>query len=459
MGKVTFIHISKNTRRGEGPIYLMPMGLVALADFLLKNNVDSEIIHLEVEKNLNHDFNLIDYLKSNDRKIFCFDLHWHPQSRGVIEIIKRIKRNVPASHIIIGGFTASFFAEEIMKNFSEVDFIIKGDAEIPLLKLVQKLKTKEKIYQSIPNLVWRNGEEIITNKQNYIVSQKIIDNLNFSNFGLIKNYREYVKILFTSSPSGYQKTRGGIFYYNCGRGCSVKCSFCGGSNTAQKMINNRAKVVLIKPGSVIKNLRTATNFGIKEWYTSFDPYPHGDYYLKLFKKIRKSKIKIGLSFESWALPTKDFIDEFSKTFNKNRSKIIISPECGSEEVRRKNKGYYFSNQELIDILEYIETEKIGVELYFTAGLPFEKREDIIKTAKLIKFLKRNFRNILFSIFAIAIEPASPWSLDKKYGVSTKRKRFIDYYNVFKRKYSLGYRTKYFKEREIGSIIDWLRNEG
>ena len=95
MGKVTFIHISKNTRRGEGPIYLMPMGLVALADFLLKNNVDSEIIHLEVEKNLNHDFNLIDYLKSNDRKIFCFDLHWHPQSRGVIEIIKRIKRNVP----------------------------------------------------------------------------------------------------------------------------------------------------------------------------------------------------------------------------------------------------------------------------------------------------------------------------------------------------------------------------
>ena len=41
--------------------------------------------------------------------------------------------------IFLGGFTASLFAEEIMLNYPQIDAIIRGDAEVPIVKLCMAL--------------------------------------------------------------------------------------------------------------------------------------------------------------------------------------------------------------------------------------------------------------------------------------------------------------------------------
>jgi radical SAM superfamily enzyme YgiQ (UPF0313 family) len=460
MDKFLFVHTSKNTEENPDTL-LMPIGLVALAKFIKENGYNAEILHLDIEQSIDPNFNLIEYLKKNDFSIVGFDLHWHYQSNRVIKTAKEIKRDNPKIKIILGGFTASFFSEEILGDFREIDFIIRGDSEIPLLKLIEHISYGKNDFKSIPNLVWREGNKIIKNKQTYVVSQEIIDNLKFSNFLIIKNYETYMRLRLNSKKclTCKKNCNKKYFFYNSGRGCSVNCSYCGGSSISQKIINCRKKPILINHDSVIRELRNSISLGLNIWYTCFDPYPKSSYYPDLFNKLKEQNMRMGLIFESWSLPSKEFIDQFAGCFDLNTSQIIISPDVASESVRKRNKGFFYSNKDLIKTINYAEKNKIPVTLYFAAGLPFEKKIDIIKTLALINFIKNKFRNVKIIAREIEFEPASPSFLNrKKYGVSSYRNTFLDFFNIHETKSDLGYYTKNISSDEVCSTIRLMNAE-
>lgn len=449
-----FVHTSKSTE--EVPdILLMPIGLVALANFIKENGYDAEILHLDIEQSIDPNFNLHEYLKRNDVSIVGFDLHWHYQSNRVIKTAKEIKRNNPKINIVLGGFTASFFSEEILGDFREIDFIIRGDSEIPLLKLIEHIFCGKNDLESIPNLVWRKGNKIIINKQTYVVSQEIIDNLKFGNFLIIRNYETYTRLRLNSPKclACKKNCNNKYFFYNAGRGCSVNCSYCGGSSASQKIINCRKKPILINHDSVIRELRNSISLGLNIWYTCFDPYPKSSYYPHLFNKLREQNIRMGMTFESWSLPTKEFIDQFAACFDPNTSKIIISPDVASESVRKRNKGFFYSNEDLIETIHYAGENKIPVILYFTAGLPFEKKTDILETLDFITFIKNKFRNVKIIAREIEFEPAAPSFLKRrKYGISSYRDTFLDFFNIHETRSDLGYHTGNISSEEICSAI-------
>jgi len=445
--KVCLVHISK-THSKNYSIKLLPLGLLAIADLLSKNKYEPLILNLALEKILDPYFDLTKFIIKNKFKIVLFDLHWHYQSYDVIQTIRNLKKDLRNLTLIVGGFTASFFFKEIMENCKEIDFIIRGDSEVPLLQLLAKLKNKEKNFGNIYNLIWRKKNKIVNNHNNYIISKKIIDRLCFTNFKLIHHYEKYIRLL---SPGLGEYDRIPKFYYVPGRGCSVTCSFCGGSCNSQKIINNRKDVILVNINSVIRDFKELKKYNIYTVNICFDPFPDSRYYIRLFKEIKKNKIKIRMDFECFGLPTKLFINEFAKTF-KNSSNITISPECGSDNVRLKNKGMYYTNDNLIQTLFYLISKKIKVYLSFTAGLAFEKREDVVKTLTLINFIRNKFKSIEMHIGVVEIEPASPWYLHKeKYGIISNRNSFMDFYNVHKSESSIGYSTEFFSEVEIKNI--------
>ncbi|MCF7861425.1 radical SAM protein [Candidatus Woesearchaeota archaeon] len=453
MPQVTFVHTSKNID-GNPNNLLLPIGLVALGTFLKQHKIETEIIHLEIEEEMDADFDLCDYLKSKDSHIVCLDLHWHYNSYKVIQLAKKIKTCMPTSHIILGGFTASFFAEEIMENYKEIDFIIRGDSEIPLLELIRSINN-EAGFNSVQNIVWRTHSGIVKNPHTYIITSELINGMIYSNFSILKNKEKYAQLRLNNKEHCAKNSMSDqIFFYNCGRGCPVNCSFCGGSNISQKIINNRKEVIMIEQRSVIRELNNLVKNNFFNWYTCFDPYPNGDYYIKLFRKIRN--LNLGLHFECWALPTRKFIDEFEKCFHPHSSKLIISPESGSDSVRKLNKGFFYSNKELLETLRYIETRNIQTQLYFTTGLPNERRKDILKTLILINFIRNNFKNVIINCSTIEYEPASPWFLDRhKYDITSNRKNFKDFYELHKTKSDIGYNTKYLSKEDINSALTLL----
>jgi len=109
-----------------------------------------------------HNFSIIEYIREKNPRILAIDLHWHHQSYDVIEVVKKVKAAFPSIYVLLGGFTASFFHEEIMRNFDGVDGVIRGEAEVPILELADTLQKGREDLFSVPNLTWRRKGEFLS---------------------------------------------------------------------------------------------------------------------------------------------------------------------------------------------------------------------------------------------------------------------------------------------------------
>jgi len=441
----------------------MPMGLLALADLLTKEGFSSEIIHLGVEWILNRSFSILSYPKNRKVKIMAIPLHWHHQSYDSIELAREIKKSCPKTYIVLGGYTASYFDEEILKRFSFIDGIIRGDGEIPILSLV-KAVIKKKNLSKVPNLTWRKRGRVIRNKLSYVATQKDLDRLSFTNFKLLKNYQTYIKYVgflpffvknFSKEANFLMFSyRSPTFPLFIGRGCLANCTYCGGGREAQGYINGREEPIFRSQEKVLESIKEAKEYGYETVLMDFYPFLQSDdYYIRLFQLIRKERINIECLFGCFSLPSKEFAEEFHKTFPNRRSAIWLSPESGVEMVRKKIRGFFYTNGQIMEALENLNRLNVTTELYFTFGFPFEKAEDVLKTKKFAFHLKKRFKCVwAIRAYPLEMEPGSPWQRSpEKFGIASNRKGFIDFYKANSQKNpkvlnSLGYYIPgFFKE--------------
>jgi radical SAM superfamily enzyme YgiQ (UPF0313 family) len=158
------------------------------------------------------------------------------------------------------------------------------------------------------------------------------------------------------------------------------------------------------------------------------------------------------------------MDAFHATFPHKESFLCVSPETGSERLRRAHKHTYYSNGELLDCLRYLKDLDVSVEVFFTYGIPGESHDELRQTIRLKRFIKKKFKNVrCIRVLSIEIEPGSPWHIDpEKYGIVHDRKNFRDFYRAHSSKYnqtysSLGYYIPdYFPKAEVQGIKDFER---
>jgi len=168
-----------------------------------------------------------------------------------MEHVKKIKAAFPQTYILLGGFTASFFHEEIMRNFDEVDGIIRGEAEVPVLELANALLQGRDNLFSVPNLTWRRKGRILINPLSYVASEKELNGLSFTNFRLLKNHPTYIRYIgqpFYVKGVSKEKNfwmyslKSPIYHLTVGRGCPVQCTWCGGGRSSLENITGRNEV-------------------------------------------------------------------------------------------------------------------------------------------------------------------------------------------------------------------------
>ena len=437
-------------------INYLPIGMFALADYLVQHGYSAKIVHLGIEWIEDHSFNVIDFLENNRPDVVALSLHWHHQAYDVIRISEAIKTNYPDLFIVLGGFTASYYHREIMEDFPFIDAVIRGEAEEPLLKLVEKLTKKERDLREVPNLTWNKDGEIIENELSYIATEEDINKLRFTNISLLNNYETYVNYVghpfmwkksFSKEQNFHKLSIGSkTFPLAIGRGCPVSCTWCAGSALSQKFITKRTKPIYRSIDKIIDSIKEALGYGYETMYVVFDPFPDNQqFFIDLFAKIREERITCEMVFECFGLPTRPFVDAFHATFPNKESFLCISPDTGSERLRKIHKHYFYSNQALLDCLGYLREINVSTEVFFTYGIPGETLEDLKESIKLKNYIRKHFKNVrCIRVLSIEIEPGAPWHLDPlKYGIINDRPRFRDFYNAHSSKYnqtysSLGY---------------------
>ena len=454
-----FIHVPKlhNYYRPIGQFILinfLPMGLLGLADLLHRNHVSTEVVHLGVEFIEDPSFSILDYIKKKNPKIVAFDLHWHHQSYDILELARKVKETFPSVYLLLGGFTASFFHEEIMMNFDVIDGVIRGEAEGPIVELAHAVLRGEKDLFSIPNLTWRRNGRILINPLSYVATEEDLNRPSFTNFPLLKNYFTYIRYIgqpFYVKGVSKEKNfwmyslKSPIYHLTLGRGCPVQCTWCSGNIPSQKTITGRKEVTFRGVEEVLQTIREALSYGYETFHICFDPYPgKPEYFLKLFSRIREEKIRMECFFESFGLPTPLFIRSFKETFPGPKSLIGISPDVGSDRLRKVHKGHAYTKKELMACLDQLKSHEVFCDLFFTVGVPFEREGDVEQTIQLQKEIRNRYPNVRgIRTFTIEMEPGSPWHLDPEtFGVKTHLGNFMDFYHYHSGKEnafsSLGY---------------------
>jgi len=446
---------------------VMPMGTLGLADMLDKQGYTTRVIHTGLEEMCDRSFSIETLLKNHDISVAAIDLHWYVHAFDAIRIADTVKQFSDA-FVILGGFTASFFAQEILSQFKSVDAVVSGDAEVPLLELLKHLSNGR--LDEVPNLTYRYGHSLKKSDRRFVAETPDLDRLDFSNFSLLSNFNKYrtvISQLGDLDPFAHKarlKTQGWLCL---GRGCSMNCSYCGGGKNAFSILTGRQAPVYRSQQKVVETLAIFQEEKICCAYMDFDPCPEKrEYHLDLFALVQKERIDISAEFLLWSLCDKELLTDFKRTFNPLYSTIALSPESGSESVRKNNKGIYYSNKDLFRWLDDVKEESIPVQLYFSSGLSGETQYNFQDTIKVGKRIVEKYPVVSISCNPIEMEPACPRFMSpREHGVIPEFTRFFDFYDTFKRlaegvppSSRLGYRTDQLSEPEIIGLSQRFREE-
>jgi radical SAM superfamily enzyme YgiQ (UPF0313 family) len=446
-----FIHAGKYAG-GWRDILLLPLGTLALADRLKRLGYRAEILDAALLPDPLG--GAVEAAAKKRPLLIGVTLHWHQQAAAAVRLCEELKRRLPGTPIVLGGYTASCFPEEALRA-AGADYLVKGDADAALPALLRALRSGKRP-GAIANLYRLEGGRVAAPALLRSAPASSFALSASTDYSLVANRASYLRVggetrrraarLFTGED------RRATAYLAVGRGCPGGCSYCGGGAGAQRLLNARTRPAYKPVPALLKELKALGAAGIRRLHISYDPPGAAAFYARLFAALRRGGLKFKTAFECWRPPSEAFAADFARTFGRG-SRLILSPDCGSRAVRAANGRGDYSNDSLEHIVRAIAGLGLRLQVHFTSGLPFEARRDFAETLELARRLRRAAPCEL-SAGAIEIEPCSPVCLrPEKYGVTLARRSFADFLAAGKGG-GLGYRTAAFTERQIlGNISE------
>ncbi|MFZ5987607.1 MAG: B12-binding domain-containing radical SAM protein [Bacillota bacterium] len=425
-------------------IFFMPIGFCALGSVLRENGFDVELIHSDLVDSER----LLDTIDLSRVDAVGFDCHWANQSLVVMDAAELIKKINPDIFVFLGGYTSSLFCEEIITDYPQVDAVIRGDGEIPIVELCSALYESKLCSSSnkkgfteklgtVQNLAWRNEDGCVRlNNFSYIGTVEQIDRLDFAAIDLLRDWDHY-RMLCKFWTRFDEINSGPLFFLCIGRGCQYACLFCGGNCEAQRRMNNRICASVRSIDSVVQTIKKAVSMGFTTMYTCFEFEGSEEWYIKLLERIKQEGLDINFIYGAWRLPSKALVDTLSECCS--QVMVEISPETGDEELRKINKDIrlYYSNEQLEECLQHIKSRKnIKVQLYYGYFLVKDTEETIIDTLKYIMKLAVKYSDFVEQeYFNFSTDPGSLiFFYPEKYDIQMNVQNFKHYIEYIKENY-------------------------
>jgi hypothetical protein len=334
------------------------MGTFGICDYLSRRNIRVKLLNLAVYKEAETYKVLEHYLKSFRPTHTGIIFHWQETAEGFLrvgELVKSFNKNI---NIISGGFTAGYFGTALLRKCLFLDYVVKGDPEMPLELLLNGTDPSK-----VPNLIYRDAARIRHNRKSYFIEQETLSNISFSELTYLYDYELYIETI--NRKLGFP-----VFI---GRGCVHDCSYCGGGCSAFRLHSLRTRPVSRSIDAVISDLKRLKDFT----RTVYLCYENDLNYMKtLFRKIKEEGTLIKtfrLNYGAWRPLEEGFLKLYEDLFimsGNTKPVFELSPEVFDEEGRRKikSRGVYFSNSGLKENLGLINTHfgnGVSVSVFFS----------------------------------------------------------------------------------------------
>lgn len=438
----------------SSPVFEMyPMGFMTISTHLQAAGFRTRIVNIAGLMLAKESFDAEKRIRTLDADVYFIDLHWMPHAHGALELAKIVKKYHPNAKTEFGGFTSSYFYDELIRR-PEVDLVMRGDTtEVPTVKMMEALSKGEDL-SSVPNLVWKDAEGAIhDNGLTYV--QDDLDNIVFDYGVMIKNVMSTMDVAGSLPWHGWDKVPlTSVFTV---RGCSVNCAECGGSHSANRRVCCRNRPAFRGPEKLAEDMEGISNYMKAPIFIVGDIRQAGqDYCDRFLKAARERDIDNHVVIELFNGASADHFSAIDRTFEGGWS-IEFSPDSYDESVRLAlGKGY--TN----DAIEKTLVNAFGngcsrFDLFFMTGLPQQTRESAMQTAADAKHLwdlvKRDDGLFIYdSPFAPFVDPGSrAFEEPDKWGYKLRARTLEDHRRLLDNpswKHVLSYETVWMDRDQI-----------
>lgn len=440
------------------PLFEMyPVGFISMLNSLVNHGYTGRISNIAVLMLYSKGFHPESYLKSIEADIFGLDLHWLPHVHGAINLARIIKELHPNSKVLLGGFSTTYFAQEIMQDYPFIDYVLRGDLqEDSIVQLAEAVESGKDV-SNIPNLGYRTTEGIKLNPM--IKDREAIDKV-FLNYGLlIKNAIKYADVrghlpykVWIKNPSAMTMIE---------HGCQLNCGFCGGANYTFTKHYNGLSPMFRKPDRVAEELEIIQDKLGTPVFIAGDIYQAGPKFSEeFFKSSRDRGIDIPLLSEYFIPPSEDYFRRLSKVYP--RFTAEISPDSSIESIReRTGRGY--KNHELEKAIDYARDYGCRkFDVYFTIGLPGQTRDNVLEDVSYSEKLMSRYLGDEMGLYTF-MSPLTPfldpgsifYEMHSRYGIKLFANKLQDYYEILDKGKSwedyLSYETQEMSRKDIVDV--------
>ncbi len=436
---------------------IYPIGFLTISDYLTRHGMSVRIVNFALKMLQSRSFDPASFIRDLKPSLaFGIDLHWLPHVDGSLSLAELAKQRHPRIPVILGGLSASYYHEEIMRDHPYVDFIVRGEStEEPLRQLLCAIRSGNG-FESVPNLVWRTGSgKIVVNPLSFQPAD--LDYVRFDYSHLLRMAIKYL------DPSGYIPFKYWSTYpvtavFSC-RGCWHNCGTCGGSVSAFRNVCRRNAPCFRSPELVVDDIKRVAEYTGAPVMVLGDVLQAGKEYSRRFlAAMRKAGIRNEIAIEFFSPPPLDFLKEVADSIH--AFNVEISPESHDVQVR-KTFGKSYTNDELEGLIETLmDVGCRRIDLFFMIGLPYQTAASVRETVRYCRHLLERYGwngRILPMIAPLApfIDPGSAiFEEPEKFGYRFFSRTLKEHRRAMLMpswKFTLNYETKWMTRDEIARV--------
>jgi len=368
------------------PVFEMyPIGFTTIASLLAKNGFKVRFLNLAAHMLADEKFDVGRAIRKTDSAIFGIDLHWLPHAHGSIEVARLIKGAHPDSKVVFGGFSSTYYHNEILHN-PNVDAVLLGDStELPMLQLAEAVERGAPL-GDVKNIAYRENRKIRSSGITHIVEN--LDEVEFD-YGLI------VKMVLGSLDlTGHLPylgwKRNPMLLVSTVRGCSHNCATCMGGCASFRRNFGRTRPAFRSPEKVMEDIGQIESYFRGAIFLLGDIQQPGKSYAgDLLTMLREARPRNEIALEFFQPPSGELVDSIGRSLEV--FDVQISPDSHDPEVRA-SQGRSYSNESLERAVgDFIRSGARRVDMFFMIGLPKQDPRSVQGTVEYSRSLMGRMR--------------------------------------------------------------------
>jgi len=293
-------------------------------------------------------------------------------------IAAEVRRMFPDQPIVIGGIHATIFAEEILRRYSAVDYVVLGEGEESFLQLVQRVTGGIPV-DDVDGIVFRVGDRIQTNSKQRFIED--LDALPGPDYSLIRLQDYAIDTSDWYSPRKIPVGR--PFPVITSRSCPNRCSFCSMWLVQGPKIRYRSAVRVVDELQRLHEEHGATYFEFMDDNLTHDRRR----ILEICDGIRQRNLKIQFCTPNGVAVRSLDSEVVQSMVDAGLVRIALAIESGSEYIRNQIMHKGLKTEKIYEVAELCARHR---ELYiigfFVVGMPEENAETLEETYQMIKRL-------------------------------------------------------------------------